>query len=240
MKTALLADIHANLEALENTLIAAEKAGADRFVALGDVVGYGVDAIACLNRLREVDAVCILGNHDQAMVDPVHLHTLNQTARETILRSRETLAQSDLDYLQSFSYRRVESGGVFAHANPLLPEEWEPLILQDQIEWCLDRLDWQLGFIGHTHQAAIHCKTEHQILQLTSARLAIGHHQYLINPGSVGQPRDGDWRAAFALWDVDRHYVELMRTEYPVQKTQEKMEAAGWPRYATERLSRGE
>ena len=240
MKIALLADIHANLEALETTLIAAEKAGADRFVSLGDVVGYGLDAVACLNRLKEVEAVCILGNHDQAMVDPMHLHTLNDCARESILRSRDFMTPGEFDYLQSFSYRRVESGGAFAHANPLLPEDWEPLLLYEQVAWCMQRLDWQMGFVGHTHHAAIYCKTDNQILQLTSSKVAIGHHQYLVNPGSVGQPRDGDWRAAFALWDMDRHYVELMRTEYPVQKTQEKMQSAGWPRYATERLSRGE
>ena len=240
MKVALLADIHANLEALESTLLAAEKAGAHRFVSLGDVVGYGLDAVACINRLKEVEAVCILGNHDQAMVDPFHLHTLNECARETILRTRDTLSLEEIDYLHSFSFRRVESGGAFSHANPLLPEDWEPLLLQQQVEWCMDRLDWQMGFVGHTHHAAIYCKTDHQILQLTSARVAIGHHQYLVNPGSVGQPRDGDWRAAFAIWDIDGHYVELMRSEYAVQKTQEKLEGAGWPRYATERLSRGE
>ena len=240
MKIALLADIHANLEALETTLIAADKAGVERFVSLGDVVGYGMDPVACLNRLKEVEAVCILGNHDQAMIDPVHLHTLNGCARESILRSRDSLTPGEFAYLQSFSYRRVESGGAFAHANPLLPEDWEPLLLHEQVTWCMERLDWQMAFVGHTHHAAIHCKTDNQIIQLTSSKVAIGHHQYLVNPGSVGQPRDGDWRASFAIWDLDRHYVELMRSDYPVQKTQEKMHDAGWPLYATERLSRGE
>jgi len=240
MKIALLADIHANLEALETTLVAAEKAGAQRFFSLGDAVGYGADPVACINRLQEVEAVCILGNHDQAMVDAQHLKSLNPLARDTILRSRERLSANEVEYLRSFSFRRVEFGSAFAHANPIKPEEWEPLFLYDQVVWCMERLDWQISFIGHTHNPAIYCQIQGRVVQLGSSKVAIGHHQYLVNPGSVGQPRDGDWRAAFALWDLDRQYVELCRVEYPVEQTQEKMHQAGWPPYLAERLSRGE
>lgn len=240
MKLALLADIHANLEALETTLIAAEKAGAQRFFSLGDAVGYGVDPVACLNRLQEVEAVCVLGNHDQAMVDTQHLKSLNYLARDTILRSRELLSDNEIEYLQSFAFRRVEFGGSFAHANPVKPEEWDALLLHEEVVWCMNRLDWQISFIGHTHHSAIYCKIQERIVPLASAKVAIGHHKYLVNPGSVGQPRDGDWRASFALWDLDAQYVELYRVEYPVERTQKKMHQAGWPTYMAERLSRGE
>ena len=240
MKLAVLADIHANLEALEATLIAAEKAGAERIVSLGDVVGYGADPVACINRLKEVGAVCILGNHDQAMVDSRQLRSLNPLAADTILRCRDLVSESELDFLRSFAYRRVEFGAVFVHANPIRPEEWEHLLLHRQIVWCMERLDWHIGLFGHTHHAGIYCKMHAQVVPLTSSSVAIGHHRYLVNPGSVGQPRDGDWRAAFAVWDVDGGYIELCRTEYPVQQTQEKMSRAEWPPYLVERLSRGE
>ena len=240
MKLALLADIHANLEALETTLIAAEKAGAQRFFSLGDAVGYGVDPVACLNRLQEVEAVCILGNHDQAMVDTQQLKSLNSFARDTILRSREWLGDNEIEYLQSFAFRRVEFGSVFAHANPIEPEEWEALFLPQQLEWCMSLLDWPISFFGHTHHSAIYCQIQERTVPLSSAKLVVGHHKYLVNPGSVGQPRDGDWRASFALWDLDQEYVELHRVEYPVERTQEKMQQAGWPTYVAERLSRGE
>ncbi len=240
MKLALLADIHANLEALETALIAAQKAGAERFFSLGDAVGYGVDPVACLNRLQEVEAVCILGNHEQAMVDTRHLKSLNSLARDTILRSRDFLSPNEIEYLRSFAYRRVEFGGAFAHANPIKPEEWEPLFLYDQVAWCMERLDWRMSFIGHTHYPAIYCKMQGQVVPLTSSKVAVSHHQYLVNPGSVGQPRDGDWRAAFALWDLERQYVELLRVEYPIKQTQEKILQAGWPPYTAERLAWGE
>ena len=240
MKLALLADIHANLEALEAVLIAVEKAGVERIISLGDVVGYGVDPVACLYRLQEVNAVCVLGNHDQAMVDTQHLRSLNLLARDTISRSRELLSAGNIEYLQSFSYRWAEFGGVFSHANPIRPEEWGHLFLFEQIVWCMERLDWQLAFVGHTHSPGIYCKMQDQVVPLFSSRVAIGRHQYLINPGSVGQPRDGDWRAAFALWDVDQHHIELCRVEYPVAQTQEKMTALDWPLYMVERLGKGE
>ncbi|NKB67288.1 MAG: hypothetical protein GKR89_09535 [Candidatus Latescibacteria bacterium] len=240
MKVAILADIHANIEALEAVLLAADKAGAQRFVVLGDIVGYGPDPVACIYRLQEVGAIGLLGNHDQALVEPECLVALNHEARQTLLLSRDLLGPAQLSYLASLAFRHVEWGGVFTHANPIAPEGWEHLYLHEQVAWCLRRMDWQVGFVGHTHIAAIYCKIGDQIVSLTSAQVAVGRHQFLINPGSVGQPRDRDSRASFALWDLDLEHVELRRVEYPVRKTQAKMAQAGWPCYATERLALGE
>lgn len=240
MKIAVLADIHANLEALEAVLIDVGKMGVDRIVCLGDIVGYGVDPVACINRLREVGAECVLGNHDQAVIDVQQLKTLNPLAREVILRYQDALGTAEVDYLKSFAFRRVECGGVFAHANPLKPEEWNHLFLYDEIVWCMQRMDWFLGFVGHTHHQVIYCKVDQQIMPLTSAKVAVNRHQCLINPGSVGQPRDGDWRAAYAIWDVGLELVELQRVQYPVQTTRDKMLRADWPPYLIDRLNVGE
>ena len=240
MKVAILADIHANLEALEAVLLAADGAGAQRFVVLGDIVGYGFDPVACIYRLQEVEAIGLLGNHDQALVEPGHLSAFNYEARTTLLQARSQLTAEHLAFLASLAFRHVEWGGVFAHANPIAPEEWEHLYLYEQVAWCLRRMDWRLGFVGHTHIAGIYCKIGDQIVALTSRQVAVGRHQILINPGSVGQPRDRDPRASFALWDLAAEHVELHRVEYPLRKTQAKMAQAGWPRYATERLALGE
>ena len=240
MKIAILADIHSNVEALEAVLLAAEKGGAERFFCLGDVVGYGVDPVACIYRLREVEAVCVLGNHDQAMVNTRCVRTLNTLARHTILQSRAWLSDEEIQYLHSFAFRRIEFDGVFSHANPIRPEEWGHLYLYEKIVWCMERLDWLIGFCGHTHYPGIFCRMNEQTIPLTSTKVAIGRHRYLVNPGSVGQPRDGDWRAAFAMWDIDCQLVELHRVEYPVKQTQEKIYQMGWPYYVADRLSRGE
>ena len=240
MRIAILADIHANVEALEAVLIAAEKAGADRFFVLGDVVGYGVDPAACIHRLRELEVVGVLGNHDQAVIDLAQLKGLNPLARESLLEVLPSLGPEEKKFLRSLVLRYAEFGGVFAHANPIRPEEWQPLFLFDHIVWCLQRLDWKVGFVGHTHHPGIFCKVGSQVVTLTSPEVIIGKHQYLVNPGSVGQPRDRDWRAAFAVWDLDRSLVQLHRVEYPVQRTQEKLTQAGWPAYLVERLAQGE
>ncbi len=240
MKLAILADIHANLEALEAVLLWSERERVERYFCLGDVVGYGVDPVACIYRLREVGAVCVLGNHDQAMVDPRHLKTLNPLARDSILRSRDCLSKDELKFLCSFPFRRIEFGAVFSHANPVKPEEWDHLFLLDQIVWCLDRLDWRVGFVGHTHHPGIYCRTDLHTFTLTSHKVAIGSHKYLINPGSVGQPRNGDKRASFAIWDTDLECVYLHAVEYPVMVTQKKLYGAGWAHYLAERLGKGE
>jgi len=240
VKIAVLADIHANLEALEAILIAAENARVDRVICLGDIVGYGPDPLGCIYRLKEVDAQIILGNHDQAVIDPSHIQHFNQMARPSLYHAHEALGEEEIGFLRQAAYRWIEFDAVFAHANPLKPEEWEPLHMYDKIVWCMSRLDWSLAFVGHTHEASIHCKMHTKPVPLTSTTVAIGPHFYLINVGSVGQPRDGDWRASYALWDTDQHLVELHRIEYPVHTTQRKIVELNYPSYLADRLSQGE
>lgn len=241
MKIAVLADIHANLEALEAVLIQAEEHGAEHFIVLGDVVGYGADPAACLYRLREIGATCVLGNHDQALVDGRYARSLNPLARCSILVSRDMVSPEHIEYLRTFAFRHVEHDGAFAHANPIRPEEWQHLYLHRDVVWCLERLDWRLAFVGHTHQPGIFCRPgENGVVALTSTTLAVGRHRYLINVGSVGQPRDGDWRASYGMWDVDAERVSLHRVEYRVEAAQEKICLSDLPAYNAERLNKGE
>ena len=241
MKIAVLADIHANLEALEAVLIQAEKHGAEHFIVLGDMVGYGADPAACLYRLIDINATCVLGNHDQALVDGHYVKSLNPLARWSILVARDMVYTEHTALLKKLPLRHDEHDGVFAHANPIRPEEWQHLYLHRDLVWCLDRLDWRVAFVGHTHLSGIFCKPGKKgIVTLTSTTVAIGRHRYLINAGSVGQPRDGDWRACYAIWDVDAEHVSLHRAEYRLEVAQKKILQADQPAYNAERLSRGE
>jgi predicted phosphodiesterase len=240
MKLAILADIHANLEALEAVLIAAADAGVSRVVSLGDVVGYGADPLGCIYRLQEAGAVSIMGNHDRAVLAPAEIQTFSYAARQSLLHTREIMQTEAAGYLGRAAYRRVEFGGALVHAHPVRPEEWELLYTHESVAAAAAEMEWDLAFFGHTHHAVIYCQVRERVLPLTSSAVAVGPHRYLINPGSVGQPRDGDWRAAFALWDVERQLVELRRVEYAVAKAQEKMAAAGRPEYLVRRIALGE
>lgn len=240
MKIAVLADIHANLEALEAVLIAADQAAAERIICLGDIVGYGPDPLGCIYRLKEVEAQLVLGNHDQAVLEPTRIQSFNLMARPSLYQACEVLGEEECDFLRQGVFCCVEHNAALSHANPLEPEEWEPLLLYDRVAWCMRQLKWPLAFVGHTHEAHIYCKMHNRPVPLTSATAAIGTHQYVVSVGSVGQPRDGDWRAAYALWDTDEQWVQLQRVEYPVQRTQQKIDHLGYPTYLAERLAKGE
>ena len=248
MRIAVIADIHANLEALEAALIAIEREGIDRVICLGDIVGYGPDPLGCIYRLQEVEALVLLGNHDQAIINPQNIRSFNATARPSLIYACECIGQQERAYLEElpFVIEGCEVEGiqgmndvVFAHASPVNSAEWEPLFLQSSIANVMNKLGRKIAFVGHTHYAGIHCKMNARTLALTSSIVAIGPHQYLVNSGSIGQPRDGNWRASYAIWDIDKNGVELHRVEYPVGRTQEKMRGLDFPQFTIERLSQG-
>ncbi len=244
MKVAILGDIHGNLEALEAVLIAIGREGIGDIVCLGDIVGYGPDPLGCIYRLREVEAQTVLGNHDQAMLNPAMIRAFNSTVRSSLIHTRQVLGEEEFSFLGELPLC-IEGRGamgdiVFSHANPQYPDEWEPLYMHSKITRCMGDMAKKIAFVGHTHHAAIYCKMRARAVPLTSSIVAIGPHQYLVNPGSVGQPRDGDWRAAYAILDTDQHRVELQRVEYAVKRTQEKMRELDFPHFTIERLSKGE
>jgi predicted phosphodiesterase len=244
MRVAVLADIHGNLEALEAVLIAIEREAIQHIVCLGDVVGYGPDPLGCIYRLQEVNAAVLLGNHDQAMFAPRELHAFNALARPSLVYARQLMGEEELRYLQALPLLIEGVEGmddvVFAHASPQQPAEWDPLYMHSRIARSMDELSHKIAFVGHTHYAGIHCKMRGRTVALTSSIVAIGPHQYLVNPGSVGQPRDGDWRASYAIWDTGKNGVELQRVEYALKRTQEKMNALEFPQFTIDRLAQGE
>ncbi len=244
MKITILSDIHANLEALETVIVESERVGINRFISLGDVVGYGPDPVACINRLRDVQATLIAGNHDLALLDNNEIRLFNAFARPSLLYAAEVVGRQELDYLGSQSlvyYGKNElSIGVFSHSNPQNPVNMMPLYLSESIVEFMKLVENKVTFVGHTHTPSIFCKIRNGVQTLTSSIFAIGPHKYLVNPGSVGQPRDGDCRASYAVWDTDQNNIEIKRIEYPFQNTQEKMREVGFPLYTIERLASGE
>ena len=247
MRYLVLSDIHSNLEALYTCLeLAAGKY--DRAVCLGDLVGYGPNPNEVIEKIRNLCKVVIRGNHDKACCGIDDAKEFNPYARMATEWTLQALTPKHLEYLRALPEGPVVIDGItFVHGSPM--DEDEYILGPAQALPLLRKPDAQLVCFGHTHLQggfmllpsgrfqSIHIPATPDGLTLTvsledSAR-------YLINPGSVGQPRDRDWRAGFAVLDVKRKLVEFYRTPYDVARTQVKMEKAGLPLPLYRRLELG-
>jgi len=241
MRILLLSDIHANLVALETVLRNAGKF--DRIWCLGDVVGYGPEPNACIETLRAHDSVCIAGNHDWAVLDKLDLEEFNPDARRAALWTREQLDVQNLDWLHALPDSfRTEHFTLF-HGSPRYPI-WEYVLTPAIARVNFEYLETPICFIGHTHVPVIYrCHDDDYTVTAEplpeDIPVPLDDDRLMINPGSVGQPRDGDARAAFAILDLDTMTLIHHRIEYNILATQLKMGQAQLPMRLITRLSYG-
>jgi diadenosine tetraphosphatase ApaH/serine/threonine PP2A family protein phosphatase len=235
VKLALLSDIHSNLEALDAVLEALPEV--DRVLVLGDIVGYGPDPNAVIERLRSVNARAVRGNHDQAMLDPGMLVLFNPHAAAAARWTRDVITPQSLRYLTSLPlYGRIGRHRA-VHGSPRKPYIWEYILDDLQALEILVRLGTRYCFFGHTHLPRIFTESGEQVPEGTEwIELPASA---LVNPGSVGQPRDGNPDAAFAVVDLSLPAVRFGRVSYDVATTQAKIHAAGLPEVEAARLALG-
>jgi len=242
MRVLIISDIHANLTALEAVL--ADAKGQWDFVwCLGDVVGYGPDPNECVDLLRTLPHLCLAGNHDWAALGRLDIRTFNSDARRAVTWTTETLRADNVDYLAALPTTFVLGSYTLVHGSPREPV-WE---------YVLDPLIASLNFshfetlyclVGHTHTPVFfellkdHGETEAITPVYNQPRLLNGHRQ-IINPGSVGQPRDANPMAAYALLDVDKARLEHRRAEYNIAAVQQRMHNADLPERLIHRLEHG-
>ncbi|HID86171.1 MAG TPA: metallophosphoesterase [Anaerolineae bacterium] len=241
MRYALLSDIHANLAALEAVLAHLDVETVDEIWCLGDVVGYGPDPNECIERLQELPHRCLAGNHDWAVLGRLALEDFNADAQRACLWTREQLTPASLRYLESLEERIVEGDFTLVHGSPRHPI-WEYIIYLSNARANFAHFDTPYCFIGHTHVPVIFRDRGSEVdirpIEL-GVPLALGQERLIINPGSVGQPRDGDFRASYVILDVEAGTIEYRRVPYPVEETQRKMAQAGLPPRLIIRLSYG-
>ena len=235
MKLALLSDIHSNLEALDAVLEALPDV--DRIIVLGDIVGYGPDPNEVIERLQSVEARAVRGNHDQAMLDPSMLEQFNPHAAAAARWTREVLTPDSLDFLDRLPFCGRIGRHRVVHGSPRKPYIWEYILDELQALEILVRLGERYCFFGHTHLPRIFTESGEQVpegpnwIELPPSAL--------VNPGSVGQPRDGNPDAAFAVVDLSRPAVLFKRVPYDVETTQAKILRAGLPAVEAARLALG-
>jgi diadenosine tetraphosphatase ApaH/serine/threonine PP2A family protein phosphatase len=241
MRNLIISDIHANLTALEAVLTDAGEFEA--VWCLGDIVGYGPDPNECVARIRQLpNLACILGNHDAAALGQIDPDTFNPEARQAIEWTQEVLTDSSLAFLQSLPERLDFEEATLAHGSPRHPV-WEYLLDTQSATLNFDYFGSQFCFVGHTHLPVIFSMNGDQ----TRAHLYIPEPnstikmepRAIINPGSVGQPRDRDPRAAYAIFDTETAIVEHHRIEYEIQAVQARMLEANLPERHIQRLSTG-
>jgi len=242
MRTAVLSDIHSNLEALDAVLAAADEAGCERVIVLGDIVGYGADPDAVIARLAERDAVAIAGNHDLAATGGFDVTWFNEVAAAAIAWTKRTISAETRAYLDALTPRRDTPSALLVHGSVRDPVAEYLLAPQDAAaSFALDA--FPLAFFGHTHLPTVFRAKEDGTVNgwvledNVDLRLTPGE-RYMVNPGSVGQPRDRDARAAFMIWDDGR--VTGRRVAYPIETAARKILDAGLPRWLAERLALGE
>ena len=250
MRYAVLSDIHSNLEALSAVMEALASERVDRVLCLGDVMGYGADPTACLARVQASQAVVIGGNHDLACVGKIDLEWFNDAARAAVLWTRDQLSCTDLDWLRRLPLTATEGSFTLVHGSLRYPERFEYLV---DIAHAVDTMTacrTLMCLVGHTHLPCVveYDRTRRQIVRtLTRAeeltdvafRDTPETMRYVVNPGSVGQPRDGDPRASFALIDTDEKRLSIHRVPYNVETAAQKIRRAGLPGFLADRLAVG-
>lgn len=240
MLYAIISDIHANLDAFEVVLDAIDARGVDQTVCLGDVVGYNPNPNECADIIRNREIPTICGNHDAVACgreDPLGFNPVAQAAAEW---TRDALREDNRAWLRELPDSRVFSDFFAAHGSPGNRDQylfsWQDIVPHVLV---LEQHDLNLCFFGHTHNAGIFTPAGMGELDETGAFTVEEGKFVFINPGSVGQPRDGDPRAGFGFYDSDTGRFEQVRLEYPIEKTAERIADSGLPVFLGDRLYLG-
>jgi len=247
VKYAILADIHSNLVAFQAVLQDIEsKGGTDEIWCLGDVVGYGPEPHACIELLRQYKHICVAGNHDWAAIGKIDISDFNPYAAQAILWTRQQLGAGDVDYLQGLPQKIIRGDFTLVHGSPRHPI-WEYLdpgwLSTKDVEDNFNRFDTKFCLVGHSHKPIVFqqdSSKDYSVAKIPSEiKLSFEGKRLIINPGGVGQPRDGDPRASYAIYDGEAQIVYHYRVSYDISATQQRMLEYNLPSPLIERLSYG-
>jgi len=216
--------------------------GVDRVICLGDLVGYGADPGPVVEALAGRDVIAVAGNHDHASAGRLDLDWFNPHARAAAEWTAERLTPDQGRYLTSLPLVAEHAGATLVHSSPRNPEEWPYLVSPADGSAAFQAFTTSLCFVGHSHLPAVWtlCEDGRVHFERGAARIGLrAGERYIVNVGSVGQPRDGDPSAAFGLWDLEAGSVEILRTPYDAAEARRRIHAAGLPRVLGDRLLHG-
>lgn len=237
MRVAIISDIHSNYQGLQSVLEELEGRDVDEIWSTGDFVNYGADPGLVMDWAMDAVSAAVLGNHDAVVVGRESPTYFNRYARQTIPYTRDMLSAEQYRWLENLGYVWKKDGIRLVHASPDNPEEWTYVMSRAQAMSMFGAFNEQLCFIGHTHVQGAFDSEGNQyregVISLEEGK------QYLVNSGSTGQPRDGDPRWGFSIYDSDEMTVELLRGEYEVGRASQRIVEEGLPEFLGSRLHQG-
>ena len=228
MRIGIFSDVHANIEALGAVVELLGEEDVDRYVCLGDTVGYGASPNECCDIVRELSEATVLGNHDAAVAGRMDYSYYYDAARSVLDNHAAVLTDKNMAWLQRLPYRYPmdDLDMQLCHGSPVNPEEFDYVFAPEQARELLPHVESlpQVTFIGHSHLAKVFALEEDEVSEVTATRFRLRPGAtYIISVGSVGQPRDYDNRACFAIFDTERREFELRRTEYDIESAAQKI-----------------
>ena len=239
MRFAIFSDTHSNLEALEAVLADACKRKCTHFVCLGDIVGYNANPHECVERIRELDCPVVKGNHDEQASLSLSTSDFNELAERAIQWTRDHLTEEDKQWLRELPLQKKVRDFTIVHATLDTPAQWGYVFNNLDAAASFTYQHTTTCFFGHTHVPMVFIRDEGVRRERTDHIRIEPTKKYMINMGSVGQPRDGNWRAAYCIYDIENNLVEQLRVKYDLAVAQQKIIKAGLPRLLAERLALG-
>ncbi len=239
MRYAIISDIHGNFDALETVLADIDKSDVQRTVCLGDVVGYGAQPRECIQALRERNILTIAGNHDWAAVGKTNINYFNAYAKEATLWTRKVCTEVDKAWLRSLPLVEYFEEFTIVHGTLYAPELFDYILTTYDAYLSLQLLETPVCFLGHSH-VPINFLWDEMISFNYDREIDVRPQtKMLVNVGSVGQPRDDNWRACYAIYDTAARHIQIRRLEYDVEAAARKIRDAGLPAALGERLKMG-
>ena len=239
MRYAIIADIHANLEAFQAVLADSQAMNCTHYACLGDVVGYNANPKECLDIVREMGMPCVKGNHDEYCSSETELEGFNPHAAEAINWTRDQLTEDDRKWLRDLRYIRLVASFSIVHATLDGPQRWGYVFDRLAAAASFTYQNTSVCFFGHTHVPVAFIR-DAMVRGGTYSKFKVEPgKKYFVNVGSVGQPRDGNPKASYVVYDLDEGSIEIRRLDYDMATTQQKILDAGLPPRLAERLAHG-
>lgn len=238
MRYGIFADIHSNLEALDEVIKSYKKEAIDKYLCVGDVIGYASNPKECIEKTKALTVIAVAGNHDWAAVDLFSIDYFNPVAREAIFWTKRNLDEQDRYFLESLKLVYKNEDLTLVHGTLDAPQEFHYMTDTYIAEKSFRLLETDICFIGHSHVAGIFIKgKDDQIYYQEADSVDIkDDNRYIINVGSVGQPRDGNPYASYCIYDTDKREVQIKRISYDMETPRKKIIEAGLPQFLGERL----